>query len=503
MKLLHVAIATLTVASATEQDACTLIDIAQQCVEAESCAFDYHTASCVSTTFATTNTLRGGSSGKSTDLTAGLISFVTLGDWGGAALEDYHKTDELAVAKTLSTSAADLNAQFLVNVGDNFYYYGVNSTEDPQWQGTFESVYTASSLSIPWYSILGNHDYGFNPDAQLQYKSPNNDRWVMPSRYYTKRVQIGTSGKYISFIFLDASPCQAIYRSSDSSGWDPCGGSYPGPADCKFNANVLAQDCGKQLTWLKSVVPNIPVGDWKIAASHAPFDELDVEDLTSILQTAKFDMYLNGHVHNLAQYSLDNDGGTYIQSGAGCMVEIKAALKQLNDYPNKKIIDKHMEYRENVTKTGVGHSYHQIWDNKIAGFTTHTFSSDYSKLTTTYVDNNGNKIHTVITTRGAPAPTPTPGPSPGPSPGPTPGPSPGPAPGPAPAPTGKCCWSRSTTCSPGDMCCKSSCTAPSKSCSYTERGCSGEYGKKHSCEWDSSTSTCVVGGSANVLFSLS
>ena len=30
----------------------------------------------------------------------------------------------------------------------------------------------------------------------------------------------------------------------------------------------------------------------------------------------------------------------------------------------------------------------------------------------------------------------------------------------------------------------------------------GEYGKKHSCEWDSSTSTCVV-GSANVLFSLS
>ena len=57
-----------------------------------------------------------------------------------------------------------------------------------------------------------------------------------------------------------------------------------------------------------------------MAISHAPFDELDVEDLTSVLQAGKFDIYLNGHVHNLALYSLDSDLGTYIQSGAGCMV---------------------------------------------------------------------------------------------------------------------------------------------------------------------------------------
>lgn len=392
-------------------------------------------------------------------------SFVTLGDWGGAALGDYHKTDEIAVAKTLGASAETLGAQFLVNVGDNFYYYGVTDVDDPQWKTTFENIYTQKSLSIPWYSILGNHDYGFNPDAQLQYKSPVNDRWVMPARYYTKRVEIGTSGQYISFVFLDASPCQAIYRSSNKSGWDPCGGDYPGPSNCKFNANVLAQDCGKQLTWLQAQVKTIPAGDWKIAVSHAPFDELDVEDLTAVLQAAKFDVYLNGHVHNLALYSLDTDGGTYIQSGAGCMVEIKSDLEKLK--LNPQVRDKHAEYRAQAELSGVGHSYHSVWENKIAGFTTHTFNSNYSTLTSTFVDNNGNKIYTVVTTKGAKPIPPTP-------------------PAPAPTPTGKCCYSKSTSCTPGDTCCTT------KGKSYTKLGCEGEWGQKHNCQWTGST--CVVGG---------
>ena len=335
---------TLSVAATTNlstKQPCHAIPLAQTCMEADHCQFSYRTASCIP---GDATRFRGTTDSSST---AGLVSFVTLGDWGGAALEDYHKTDELAVAKTLGVSAASLSAQFLVNVGDNFYYYGVNSTEDTQWQTTFENVYTQASLSIPWYSVLGNHDYGYNPAAQLQYKSPTNNRWIMPARYYTKRIEIGTSGQYISFVFLDASPCQAAYRSSDKSGWDPCGGDYPGPADCKFNANVLAQDCGKQLAWLQTAVKTIPAGDWKIAVSHAPFDELDVEDLTSVLQASKFDLYLNGHVHNLALYSLDADGGTYVQSGAGCMVEIKADLEKIQ--MNPQVVDKHAEYRAKVS----------------------------------------------------------------------------------------------------------------------------------------------------------
>ena len=63
-----------------------------------------------------------------------LHSFVSIGDWGGAALEDYHKTDEVAVAKQFSDTAEQLNAQFVLNTGDNFYYYGVKSVDDVQWE---------------------------------------------------------------------------------------------------------------------------------------------------------------------------------------------------------------------------------------------------------------------------------------------------------------------------------------------------------------------------------
>ena len=123
----------------------------------------------------------------------------------GAALEDYHKTDEVTVAKSFAASAEALKAQFVLNTGDNFYYYGVKSTSDPMWENTFEQIYTQDSLMVPWYGVLGNHDYGYNPTAQTQYKSPNKDRWYLPSLYYTKRIELGNSGQYVTLIMIDTS----------------------------------------------------------------------------------------------------------------------------------------------------------------------------------------------------------------------------------------------------------------------------------------------------------
>ena len=240
---------------------------------------------------------------------------------GGAALEDYHETDQLAVAKQLTATAAAIKAQFVVNTGDNFYYYGVKSVNDPQWQKTFENVFVGDSLMIPWYGVLGNHDYGFNPESQLHYKSPNNDRWQMPARYYTKRIQIGSTGSFVSLIALDSSPCMQDYRGTDKSKWDPCGSDYPGPSDCRFHQNVLNQSCAEQYNWLKKVMPTIPKDDWRIVVNHAPADELDVNDLTSVLQDAGFDLYLNGHTHVLKYYQIDGSGA-YVTTGAGCMVEV-------------------------------------------------------------------------------------------------------------------------------------------------------------------------------------
>lgn len=107
-----------------------------------------------------------------------------------------------------------------------------------------------------------------------------NPIWVLDDRYYTRRVEIGKTGSYISFIFLDTNPCISDYRSSDQDGWDPCGSEWPTcslsssdddfEGECQFNANILTQDCSEQLTWFKSALDAVDSEDWLIVVRRAP-----------------------------------------------------------------------------------------------------------------------------------------------------------------------------------------------------------------------------------------
>lgn len=103
------------------------------------------------------------------------------------------------------------------------------------------------------------------------------------------------NGKFVSFVFMDTSPCIAEYRSEDEGGWDPCGSDYPtcslkgdnhdqfeGP--CKFHENILTQDCGKQKKWLQITFDALDPDDWVILVGHHPLDEVDVEDFASIVK---------------------------------------------------------------------------------------------------------------------------------------------------------------------------------------------------------------------------
>jgi hypothetical protein len=56
-----------------------------------------------------------------------------------------------------------------------------------------------------------------------------------------------------------------------------------------------------------------------------------------------------------------------------------------------------------------------------------------------------------------------------------------------------CCKSGDSSCNTGDVCCLKDCNSDPLSCSYTESGCGGAYGAKHSCEWDDKMSLCLVG----------
>jgi hypothetical protein len=49
------------------------------------------------------------------------VSFVSIGDWGGAGIDAPHKANQIAVAKAMAATAGTHHAAFVLNVGDNFY----------------------------------------------------------------------------------------------------------------------------------------------------------------------------------------------------------------------------------------------------------------------------------------------------------------------------------------------------------------------------------------------
>ena len=91
------------------------------------------------------------------------LNFLVFGDWGREG-----QKEQLAVAEQMGTAAAAIGAKFVVSVGDNFYEHGVKSVNDSQWQTSFEKIYTAASLQVPWHAILGNHDYHGSCEAQIE-----------------------------------------------------------------------------------------------------------------------------------------------------------------------------------------------------------------------------------------------------------------------------------------------------------------------------------------------
>jgi len=223
--------------------------------------------------------------------------FLALGDWGGASLGGYVKETVYKVSRGMEMSTSAHPIDWLINTGDNFYFCGLQNVSDPQIAVDFEEPYgPVKGLDVPWYSVLGNHEYGFSVDAQIELAT-RSKRWVMPARYYRRRVSLGGGVAHASMLFLDTSPCVSAYRESNPSKWDPCSTEYPtcapvSEAECKFHANILTQDCDAQFDWFQAELAAVPEDDWLIVAGHHPLDEVDVRDFASALQVGLYTILL-------------------------------------------------------------------------------------------------------------------------------------------------------------------------------------------------------------------
>lgn len=338
------------------------------------------------------------------------FSFVAIGDWGGAALSTQNSDNVYAVANQMAITASANEAQFVLNVGDNFYWCGIQNTTDYLIETDFVNAYSNASLQIPWWSTLGNHEYGYNVSAQIDYSNVN-PLWHMPNRYYYTRMQL-EGENYMTMIVLDTTPCVSGYRGTDASNYDPCGTDYPTcslsdgdddfQGECYFHTNVITQDCNLQYTWFQDVLDNhVPSHDWLLVVGHHPIDELDVVDFTSAMQKHGFSIYINGHTHLLNQYTLDN-AGAYVTTGAGAMVNTPDQQQGVTRAKRMGLSNEQIERAKVVEGAGVGatHTYQTVYTNTIAGFTSHTFNSDYTRLTTDYISYAGDVVHTFTVNKG-------------------------------------------------------------------------------------------------------
>ena len=62
------------------------------------------------------------------------IKFLALGDWGGVPLPPYITPVEKATALEMGRVAEQMGADFVLALGDNFYYKGVDSVDSPRFQ---------------------------------------------------------------------------------------------------------------------------------------------------------------------------------------------------------------------------------------------------------------------------------------------------------------------------------------------------------------------------------
>lgn len=222
-----------------------------------------------------------------TRATSAEVAFLVVGDWGtGGKLQR-------TVADGMAAVAGRMRPTAIVSVGDNFYPDGVTSADDPQWQSKFERIYHHEALRLPWWAVLGNHDYRSEPNAQIAYHA-RQPRWNMPARYYRQDFAIDA----VTTVALFGLDTQQLVTGAD--GWR------------------------RQLTWLDSAL-GTDKATWRIVVGHHPIrsyghygdNALLVKELRPILDKHGIDVYCCGHDHDLQLIRHPDDGFLCAVSGAG------------------------------------------------------------------------------------------------------------------------------------------------------------------------------------------
>ncbi len=217
--------------------------------------------------------------------------------------------DQKPIAELMGNMAENVDIECVIAAGDVHHFEGVRSVNDPLWMTNYELIYSHPELMIPWYAILGNHEYRGNTQAVIDYSAVS-ARWNVPDRYYTFAME--NDGVTVRFVMVDTAPLLDKYREDTEKYPDAC-----------------KQDMNKQLAWIDSVL-TAAKEDWVLVVGHHPIyaetgkddsERLDLQKrLDSVLRKHKnVDMYLCGHIHNFQHIRKAGSNIDYVVNTSGSL----------------------------------------------------------------------------------------------------------------------------------------------------------------------------------------
>ncbi|KAL5721773.1 acid phosphatase [Ranunculus cassubicifolius] len=232
----------------------------------------------------------------------GSLNFLVVGDWGRRGA--YNQSQ---VAFQMGKIGEELDIEFVVSTGDNFYDNGLTDINDQAFNESFSKIYTAKGLQKTWYTVLGNHDYRGNVEAQLSKVLKNLDhRWVCLRSYVL-------NAEMVEIFFVDTTPFVDKY--------------FTNPEDHTYDWSGV----NPRQDYLAKILKNLESGlrkstaQWKIVVGHHTIRSIGqhgdtielVNQILPILERNSVDFYVNGHDHCLEHMCGTTSAVQFLTSGGG------------------------------------------------------------------------------------------------------------------------------------------------------------------------------------------
>ncbi|KAF0705767.1 Aste57867_6924 [Aphanomyces stellatus] len=334
-----------------------------------------------------------------------VLTMLAIGDWGGTTGKEhgipgsccklYKADNQLDTTKTrymvdfysqkyiatlLGQSAAQLSPARVISHGDNIYWNGLGSLDwQYRFQETFEKIYDAPSLQgVKWLNVAGNHDIGGSSficgeqdnqfvecastaqmlrylnerfDLQAQYKSPNQDRWLMKDHYYVESVS--KNGVTVDIFNLDTNyadshgarqVCCQCYGYSAKYGYDSskCNDVNPGDKACAGGSLDMYNTCMAQITdWATDSYTKATrdiaasTATFKIVNTHySPHFHMTPDKMLAwytLCKNTSVSAWFNGHTHGF-NHDIANWGTHFFENGGGGGIVTETSTVGQNPY---------------------------------------------------------------------------------------------------------------------------------------------------------------------------